>query len=82
MTNTELLQKIYRENREIKRNLHHLANIGLIGVLGNLAVEAKKKGDGEGKKLIRAGLLCIAISELLILISEINDYRKARTKEA
>lgn len=81
MTNKELLQQIHRDNREIKRNFQHLANIGLMGVLGNLAAEAKKKGDGEGKTLIRAGLFCIFISEILILISEINDCRKARTKE-
>ena len=81
MTNKELLQQIHRDNREIKRNLQHLANIGLMGVLGNLALEAKKKGDEEGKTLVKAGLFCIVISELLILISEINDYRKAGIKE-
>ena len=56
MTNKELLQQIHRDNREIKRNFQHLANIGLMGVLGNFAAEAKEKGDGEGKTLIRAGL--------------------------
>ena len=48
---------------------------------GYSRAEAKEKGDGEGKTLIRAGLFCIFISEILILISEINDCRKARTKE-
>ena len=70
-----------QRQQEIKRNFQHLANIGLMGVLGNFAAEAKEKGDGEGKTLIRAGLFCIFISEILILISEINDCRKARTKE-
>ena len=44
MTNKELLQQIHRDNREIKRNFQHLANIGLMGVLGNFAAEAKEKG--------------------------------------
>ena len=45
MTNKELLQQIHRDNREIKRNFQHLANIGLMGVLGNFAAEAKEKGE-------------------------------------
>ncbi len=81
MTNKELLRLIHKDTREMKRTLQHLVNIGLMGVLGNLAAEAKKQGDEEGKTLIRAGLFCIVISELMILISEINDCRKARTEE-
>lgn len=81
MTGKELLRQIHRDNREIKRNLQHLANIGMMGVLGNIAFEVKKDSDEAGKRLVRAGLFCIVISEILILFSEINDYRKARAEE-
>lgn len=41
MTNTALLREIHRDNKAINRNLQRLANIGLIGLLGKCAEEAK-----------------------------------------
>ena len=55
MTNKELLQQIHRDNREIKRNFQHLANIGLMGVLGNLAAEAKERAMGKEKHSLEQG---------------------------
>ena len=81
MTNKELLQQIHRDNREIKRNFSASGQYWTYGSAWKLCCGGKGKGDGEGKTLIRAGLFCIFISEILILISEINDCRKARTKE-
>ena len=42
MTNKAILREIHRENKSINRNLQRLANIGLIGLLGKSAEEAKK----------------------------------------
>lgn len=42
MTNKTILREIHRENKSINRNLQRLANIGLIGLLGKSAEEAKK----------------------------------------
>lgn len=76
MTNKTILREIYRENKSINRNLQRLANIGLIGLLGKSAEEAKKTDDSVGKTLAKTGLMLVAVSEIVLMISDIIDYRE------
>lgn len=76
MTNKALLREIYKDNKTINRNLQRLANIGLIGLLGKCAQEAKKSDDSAGKMLAKAGLLLVVVSEVILLVSDLSDYRK------
>lgn len=76
MTNTALLREIHRDNKVINRNLQRLANIGLIGLLRKCAQEAKKSDDSAGKMLAKAGLLLVVVSEAILLVSDLIDYRK------
>ena len=76
MKNKALLREIHRENKAINRNLQRLANIGLIGLLGKCAEEVKKSDDSAGKTLAKAGLLLVAVSEVILLVSDLSDYRK------
>lgn len=76
MTNIALLREIHKDNKVINRNLQRLANIGLIGLLGKCAEEAKKAGDSAGKTLAKAGLLLVTVSEAVLLVSDLIDYRQ------
>lgn len=76
MTNTALLREIHRDNKAINRNLQRLANIGLIGLLGKCAEKAKKSDDSAGKMLAKAGLILVAVTEAILLVSDLSDYRK------
>lgn len=78
MTNTALLREIHRDNKVINRNLQRLANIGLIGLLWKSAEEAKKTGNSVGKMLAKMGLLLVAVSEAILLVSDLSDYRKEK----
>lgn len=78
MTNTALLREIHRDNKAINRNLQRLANIGLIGLLGKCAEEAKRTGDAAGKTLAKMGLLFVAVSEVILLVSDLIDYREEK----
>ena len=81
MKNKEILRKIYYENRTINRNIQRLANISLIGLLARSAKKAKESDDEQEKNLAKAGLLLVVISEALIMISDILDYRKMKIEE-
>ena len=81
MNNKEMLRKIYYENKAINRNMQRLVNIGLIGILGGIAKEAKASDDPKAKILVKAGMVMIAITEGLLLFSDILDYRKSRIEE-
>ena len=78
MTNTALLREIHRDNKAINRNLQRLANIGLIGLLWKVAGEAKKAGDSAGEMLAKVGLILVAVSEVILLVSDLIDYRKEK----
>lgn len=78
MTNKAILREIHRENKSINRNLQRLANIGLIGLLEKSAEEAKKTNDTVGKFLAKIGLLLVAVSEIVLLVSNFIDYRKEK----
>ena len=78
MTNKAILREIHRENKSINRNLQRLTNIGLIGLLGKSAEEAKKKNDTVGKSLAKTGLLLVVVSEIVLLVSDFIDYRKEK----
>lgn len=78
MTDKALLREIHRDNKAINRNLQRLANIGLIGLLGKCAEEAKKSDDSAGKTLAKMGLLFVAVSEVILLVSDLVDYRKEK----
>lgn len=81
MKNKEMLRKIYYENKTINRNIQRLANIGLLGILGRTANEAKESDDEKRKKLVKAGLVLVAIIQGLLMIGTILDYRKNRIEE-
>ena len=78
MTNKTILREIHRENKSINRNLQRLANIGLIGLLGKSAEEAKKTDDPVGKTLAKTGLILVAVSEIVLMIADIIDYREEK----
>ena len=78
MKNKEMLRKIYYENKAMNRNMQRLVNIGLLGILGRAAKEAKESDDAKEKNLVKAGLVLIAITQGLLMISDILDYRKNR----
>lgn len=78
MKNKEMLRKIYYENKAMNRNMQRLVNIGLLGILGRAAKEAKESDDAKGKNLVKAGLVLIAITQGLLMISDILDYCKNR----
>ena len=78
MTNKALLREIHRDNKAINRNLQRLANIGLIGLLWKVAREAKKSDDSAGKILAKMGLLLVAVSEAILLVSDLIDYGKEK----
>lgn len=81
MTNRDLLKEIHNENKAINRNIQRLINIGLLGLLGKAGQEAKEKNDETGRRLSKAGLLLIAIDEVLLFISDVIDYRKLRVED-
>lgn len=78
MKNKEMLRKIYYENKAMNRNMQRLVNIGLLGILGRAAKEAKESDDAKGKNLVKAGLVLVAITQGLLMISDILDYCKKR----
>ena len=81
MTNKTILREIHRENKSINRNLQRLANIGLIGFLGKSAEEAKKTDDPVGKTLANTGLILVAVSEIVLMIADIIDYREEKIEQ-
>ena len=40
--------------------------------------EAKKSDDSTGKMLAKAGLLLVVVSEVILLVSDLSDYRKEK----
>lgn len=81
MKNKEMLRKIYYENKAMNRNMQRLVNIGLLGILGRAAKEAKESEDPKEKILVKAGLILIVITQGLLMISDVLDYRKNRIEE-
>ena len=81
MANKTILREIHRENKSINRNLQRLANIGLIGFLGKSAEEAKKTDDPVGKTLAKTGLILVAVSEIVLMIADIIDYREEKIEQ-
>lgn len=81
MTNKTILREIHRENKSINRNLQRLANIGLIGLLGKGAEVAKKTDDSVGKTLVKTGLILVAVSEIVLWIEDIVDYRQEKIEQ-
>lgn len=81
MKNKEMLRKIYYENKATNRNMQRLVNIGLIGILSGVAKEAKASDDPKAKSLVKAGMVMIAITEGLLLFSDILDYCKNRIED-
>ena len=81
MTNRDLLKEIRRENKAMNRNLQRLINIGMIGMLGKIGHEAKESNDTVGRALAKTGLLLVAVSESLLMISEIIDMKKAKIED-
>ena len=81
MTNKTILREIHRENKSINRNLQRLANIGLIGLFEKSAEEAKKTDNPVGKTLAKTGLILVAVSEIILMIADIIDYREEKIEQ-
>ena len=81
MTNRDLLKEIRNENKAINRNIQRLINIGLLGLFGKTWQAAKETDDETGRLLSKAGLLLIAIDEVLLFISDLIDYRESRVED-
>lgn len=81
MTNKTILREIHRENKSINLNLQRLANIGLIGLLGKSAEEAKKTDDSVGKTLAKTGLILVAVSEIVLMIADIIDHKEEKIEQ-
>lgn len=81
MTNRDLLKEIRNENKAINRKIQRLINIGLLGLFGKTWQAAKEKDDETGRLLSKAGLLLIAIDEVLLFISDLIDYRESRVED-
>ena len=47
-------------------------------MLGKCAEEAKKADDSAGKMLAKAGLLLVVVSEVILLVSDLSDYREEK----
>lgn len=80
MTNRDLLKEIRNENRQIIEIFRDY-NIGLLGLFGKTWQAAKEKDDETGRLLSKAGLLLIAIDEVLLFISDLIDYRESRVED-
>ena len=50
----------------------------MIGLLWKSAEEAKKSDDSTGKMLAKVGLLLVTVSEAILLVSDLIDYRKEK----
>lgn len=81
MTNKVTLRDIHKDNKAINRNLQRLANIELIRLLGKSAEEAKKTDDSVGKTLAKTGLILVAMSEIVLMIADIIDYREEKIEQ-
>ena len=53
----------------------------MIGLLGKCAEEAKKSDDSAGKMLAKAGLLLVVVSEVILLVSDLIDYREEKIEQ-
>lgn len=62
-------------------NLQRLANIGLIGLLGKSAEAAKKTDDPVGKTLAKTGLILVVVSEIVLMIADIIDYKEEKIEQ-
>jgi len=73
-----MLNKIYTEQKITNRNLQRISNVLLMILFAGLGRDAKVRGDEQGKKLCKAGLCPTAVSQGLLLISDIVDIVKVR----
>lgn len=53
----------------------------MIGLLGKSAEAAKKTDDHVGKTLAKTGLILVAVSEIVLMIADIIDYREAKIEQ-
>lgn len=66
-----MLNKIYAEQKVTNRNLQRISNVMLMMLFAGLGRDAKARGDEQGKKLCKAGLCLTAVSQGLLIISDI-----------
>ena len=66
-----MLNKIYAEQKVTNGNLQRISNVLLMMLFAGLGGEAKSRGDEQGKKLCKAGLCLTAVSQGLLIISDI-----------
>lgn len=73
-----MLNKIYTEQKATNRNLQRISNVMLMMLFAGLGRDAKFRDDEQGKKLCKAGLCLTAVSQGLLIISDIVALVKSR----
>lgn len=71
-----MLNKIYAEQKVTNRNLQRISNVLLMMLFAGLGRDSKVRGDEQGKNLCKAGLCLTAVSQGLLIISDIVDIVK------
>ena len=75
MRNTESLQSVYCEAREMNKNLQRLLNIGILGLILNLAKKSDDAGKWE-KLLLKIAAVLVAFINLLLVAEDISDIKR------
>lgn len=81
MKTKKLLNEIYYEQKATNRNLQKLMNIALMGILAKITKDAKEKGNESGFRLCKVGLILVVAAEMLMVVSEILDFRAKRDEQ-
>ena len=68
-----MLNKIYAEQKITNRNLKGISNIVMMGIFAMLIKDAKARGDIQAKKLCRIGVCLTAVSQGILIVSDIID---------
>lgn len=76
-----MLNRIYAEQKATNRSLHRIANILLMGLFAGLGNNAKARGDEHGTKLCRLGVGLTAVSQCLLIASDIAALIDAKKED-
>ena len=76
-----MLNKIYEEQKTTNRNLQRISNVILMAVFAGLGINAKEHDNEQGRMLCRMGLYLTAISQGLLIATDIYEVVKKRRRE-
>lgn len=79
MNKEKTLRDISYETKKMNNNLQRLCNIGLLGIFFKVLEDAREDGNEEVIIIGKIGLAFVAVSQMIISISDIvNVYKKKR----